>query len=206
MARVCGTRERQRGGTLSITVRVPPRPAVVRVCVCYGSTERGTRTGHASGTRNRHGGATRGRVCVCVRVSLCVTSLRGLARVCGFERETPTVHGALPKVRFTHRTRHAVRSLHELCPGTRNTRQIGERRHLRRSRNHVLLQEESSRRRPVTRHHSIRNSRTRRNVCLNRSLAQRSLATEPRRVAASSPSTLRFPEASVYTSGSLSCL
>eukprot|EP00966_Prymnesium_polylepis_P285069 6585726-Prymnesium_polylepis.1 len=31
------------------------------VCVCYGPTGRGTRTGHASGTRNRHGGATRGR-------------------------------------------------------------------------------------------------------------------------------------------------
>eukprot|EP00966_Prymnesium_polylepis_P315173 7282388-Prymnesium_polylepis.1 len=30
-----------------------------RVCVCYGSTGRGTRTWHASG--NRHGGATRGR-------------------------------------------------------------------------------------------------------------------------------------------------
>eukprot|EP00966_Prymnesium_polylepis_P336431 7391572-Prymnesium_polylepis.2 len=31
------------------------------VCVCYGPTGRGTRTGHASGTRSRHGGATRGR-------------------------------------------------------------------------------------------------------------------------------------------------
>eukprot|EP00966_Prymnesium_polylepis_P170739 3946913-Prymnesium_polylepis.2 len=37
--------------------------SLIMMRVCYGSTGRGTRMGHASGTRNRHGGATRGRVC-----------------------------------------------------------------------------------------------------------------------------------------------
>eukprot|EP00966_Prymnesium_polylepis_P318666 7360270-Prymnesium_polylepis.2 len=44
----------------------PGHSAHALQAVCYGSTGRGTRTGHASGTRNRHGGATRCRVCMCV--------------------------------------------------------------------------------------------------------------------------------------------
>eukprot|EP00966_Prymnesium_polylepis_P057105 1322785-Prymnesium_polylepis.1 len=51
------------------------------VCVCYGSTGRDKRTGHASGTRDRHGGATRGRVHTNQSSDpVCVTGRRDEAR------------------------------------------------------------------------------------------------------------------------------
>eukprot|EP00966_Prymnesium_polylepis_P241700 5589433-Prymnesium_polylepis.1 len=53
----CGTLPPAHYGSGSDVSRHPPTS---RVCVCYGPTGRGTRTGHTSGTsRNRHGGATR---------------------------------------------------------------------------------------------------------------------------------------------------
>eukprot|EP00966_Prymnesium_polylepis_P073673 1710128-Prymnesium_polylepis.1 len=76
-------------------LRVPHEPECTRVC--YGSTGRVTRTGHASGTRNRHGGGGHARSSVAV-VIRCPT---GTVLTASTRRTTSTAI-TLPPSRSCH--------------------------------------------------------------------------------------------------------